>query len=197
MLQLQKNFLTSEEYFAIEKDTEYKSEYYHGEIFAMAGGTPDHNRISLNLAGSLNTALKGKDCEAFISDLRIQVDIDKHYTYPDVSVICGDLQFAENRKDTITNPILIAEVLSESTKDYDRGSKFTAYRTIETLQNYILIDQKNIHLECFFKENNGIWRLHEYFSLSEILNIESINIKIPVNEIYDRVSLSLNHKKEK
>ncbi len=114
-----------------------------------------------------------------------------HYTYPDVVVVCGELEFAHKRKDMITNPILIAEVLSDTTKDYDRGSKFTAYRKIRTLRDYVLIDQKTVHIEYFSKEDDGTWRLREYFSLEETLMLMSVQISISVKEIYSRVSLIL------
>ncbi|MBF0226929.1 MAG: Uma2 family endonuclease [Desulfobacterales bacterium] len=184
-------FYTQEEYFKIEEQEEFKSEYFEGEIFAMAGGTPNHNRIILNVAGSLNSEfkIKNKACESFASDVRVEIEQDKHYVYPDVFVICGDLEFAQNRRDTITNPILIVEVLSDSTKDYDRGSKFTSYRKIKTLKDYLLIDQKNIHIEYFFKQDSGIWGLKEYFSLTDTISLYSIQVDIVIKEIYNRVDI--------
>lgn len=190
MLKTEKKYYTPEEYFEIEKYAKYKSEYYRGEIFAMSGGTLNHNRITLNIAGALNAAFSIKPCEAFASDLRIQIDKDKHYTYPDVTVVCGKLELAEGHKDMITNPIVIIEVLSDSTKDYDRGTKFTAYRNIKTLRDYILIDQESVHIEYFFKEEDGTWRLKEYFNIEKAILLKSIQIEIPIIEIYDRVFLS-------
>ncbi len=178
---------TAEEYFETEQDAEYKSEYFYGEIFAMAGKTPNHNRITLNLAFIFNNRLKGKLCEAFASDIRLQIDEDKHYTYPDVMVVCGGLEFAKERKDTVINPVVIAEVLSESTKDYDRGTKFTAYRKIRTLKDYILVDQDKVHIEYFAKEKDGTWRFREYFNSEYILIIQSVDLQIPVKKIYERV----------
>ncbi|MDI6794971.1 MAG: Uma2 family endonuclease [bacterium] len=189
MLKPNKQIYTAEEYFDMEKLSEYKSEYFYGEIFAMAGGTPNHNRITINLAGTLNAAFKDKFCEAFASDLRVQVEKGRHYTYPDVVVVCGELEFAEKRKDTIINPVIIMEVLSDSTKDYDRGTKFTVYRNIKTLQDYILIDQDIVHIEYFSKKEDGTWRLQEYFNMEEVLTLESIQVKISIKEIYNRVSL--------
>jgi len=178
---------TSEAYLEAEQNAEYRSEYFYGEIFAMAGGTPNHNRITLNLAFIFNSRLKSKLCEAFASDIKVQIDEDKHYTYPDVMVVCGEIEFAKARKDTIVNPVVIAEVLSESTKDYDRGTKFTAYRKIKSLKDYILIEQDKIHIEYFSKEKDGAWRLREYFYLEDILIIQSVDLKISLKEIYERV----------
>ena len=191
MLKKNKKTYSPEQYFAMEQQAEYKSEYFHGNIFAMAGGSPNHNRITLNLASLLNIRFKGKPCESFVSDLRVQIDKDNHYTYPDVVVVYGDLEFAKNRMDTITNPIVIVEVLSDSTKDYDRGTKFTAYRKLATLRGYVLIDQDVVHIECFSKEEDGTWRLREYNDMEQILNFESIQTKVPIKEIYNRVSITL------
>jgi Uma2 family endonuclease len=190
MLQTKKRLYNVEEYFALEEKGEYKSEYFYGEIFAMAGGTPNHNRITINLAGLLNAAFDESPCEAFTSDLRVQIDKDKHYSYPDVIVVCGDLEFSGGRQDTITNPILIVEVLSDSTRDYDRGSKFTAYRTIKTLRDYILIEQDSVHIEYFSREDDGTWRLHEYVSLEDTLVLESIQCSLPLRAIYQRVTFA-------
>ena len=149
MLKANEKYISIEEYFAREDTAEHRSEYYRGDVFAMAGGTPNHNRITVNLSSLLNAQFRGGPCEAFSIDLRVQVAKDIHYTYPDVVVVCGELILAEGRSDIITNPVVIMEVLSESTRDYDRGTKFTAYRSMETLPDYILIDQDTVHIEYF------------------------------------------------
>ena len=190
MLKANKKFISIEEYFAQEETAELRSEYYCGDVFAMAGGTPNHNRITVNLASLLNSQFRGRPCEAFSSDLRVQVARDVHYTYPDVAVVCGELILAEGRTDTITNPVVIMEVLSESTRDYDRGSKFTAYRSIETLTDYILIDQDTIHIEYFSKELDGAWRLREFFNSEEVVEITSIEATLLVKVVYERVDLT-------
>lgn len=187
MLKTDQKFFSPQEYFALENEAECRSEYFRGELFAMAGGTPNHNRLTLDFANLLNTAFKNRSFEAFASDLRVQIDKEKHYVYPDVAVICGEIVFAENRKDTVGNPVLIAEILSDSTKDYDRGSKFTAYRNIRTLKDYVLIAQDRVHIEHFSKENDGIWRLREYFNPEEVLILESLGISLLIREIYSRV----------
>lgn len=190
MLKTIRKFFSPEDYFAMEEEAEYRSEYFRGELFAMAGGTPNHNRLMLDFANLLNTGFKGRSFEAFASDLRVEIDKEKHYAYPDVAVICGEIAFAENRKDTVCNPALIAEILSDSTKDYDRGSKFLAYRNIRTFQDYVLISQNEIHIEHFSKEKEGIWRLREYVHPEEMLTVESLDISLPIREIYTRVSFS-------
>jgi Uma2 family endonuclease len=184
-----KRLYTTQEYFAMEETAEYKSEYFSGEIFAMSGATLNHNRITINLASVLNQLLKGTSCEAFANDLRVQIRKEAHYTYPDVVVVCGELQLVKGRKDTITNPKVIIEVLSDSTKDYDRGRKFAAYREIESLQEYILVEQDSVRIEAFSKEEDGTWRLREYFNMTDLLVLPTLQLKIPVEEIYSRVSL--------
>lgn len=189
MLKTNKKYISVEEYFELEETAEHGSEYYCGDVYAMAGGTPNHNRITVNLVGLLNSQFMGGPCEAFASDLRVQVEKDFHYTYPDVAVVCGELRLLEGRSDTIVNPVVIIEVLSESTQDYDRGTKFTAYRSIDTLTDYILVDPDTVHIEYFSKESDGTWRLREYFSTEEVVNIESIQVMAPAKEIYERVAL--------
>jgi Uma2 family endonuclease len=190
MLKANEKYISIEEYFAREETAEHRSEYFCGDVFAMAGGTPNHNRITVNLASLLNSQFRGGPCEAFASDLRIQVEKDFHYTYPDVVVVCGELKLLEGRSDTVVNPVVIIEVLSESTRDYDRGTKFTAYRSIETLTDYILVDQDTVHIEYFSKESDGTWRLREFFNAEEIVEIKSIQATIPTKEIYERAALT-------
>ncbi|MCX5883599.1 MAG: Uma2 family endonuclease [Deltaproteobacteria bacterium] len=187
MSKANEKYISIEEYFAREDTAELRSEYYCGDVFAMAGGTPNHSRITVNLASLLNSQFRGGPCEAFSNDLRVQVARDIHYTYPDVVVVCGEMILAEGRSDTITNPVVIMEVLSESTKDYDRGTKFTAYRSIEALTDYILIDQDTVHIEYFSKESDGTWRLREFFNTEEVIEIKSIEARLPAKAIYERV----------
>ncbi len=190
MLKASENYVTVEEYFAREETAEQRSEYYCGDIYAMAGGTPNHNRITINLATMLNAQFRDRRCEAFATDLRVQVEKNIHYAYPDIVVVCGELQLAAGRSDTVVNPVVIIEVLSESTRDYDRGTKFTACRNIETLTDYILVDQDTAHLEYFSKETDGTWKLQEYFGMDEAVKIKSIQSVVHIKEIYERVVLA-------
>lgn len=180
-------YYSSEEYLTLEEAADYKSEYYQGEIFAMSGASVNHNRIAGNVHAALNNAFDAKPCEAFMGDVRLLVKKNGLYTYPDVMVVCGQLEFAEGRTDTLTNPIVIVEVLSKSTQDYDRGAKFELYRAIETLQDYVLIDQARIHVEYFRKLEDGRWLLQEFNQLEAILRIEAVGVEIPLSRVYQRV----------
>jgi Uma2 family endonuclease len=190
MLKANQQHISIEEYFAREETAEHRSEYFCGDIFSMAGGTPNHNRITVNLASLLSSQFRGGPCEAFANDLRVQVEKDFHYTYPDILVVCGEMKLLEGRSDTVVNPVVIIEVLSEATRDYDRGTKFTAYRSIETLTDYILVDQDTVHIEYFSKESDGTWRLREFFSTEEIVDIKSIQATILSKDAYERVALT-------
>src|SRR3989442_15030735 len=145
----QSHRLTEAEYLEIERAAEFKSEFYEGEMFAMAGGTPQHSLIGTNLAGVFRDALKTHSCVAYNADLRIKIKATGLCTYPDLSVICGPLRFAEGTDDTVMNPTVLVEVLSDSTEAYDRGKKFEHYRQIPTLQEYLLVSQKETHIQQF------------------------------------------------
>jgi Uma2 family endonuclease len=190
MFQKKQTYYSSEEYLAREEEAEYRSEYYQGEIFAMAGGSANHNRIAGNLYTDLNIAFEGKPCEAFINDVRLLVKKNGLYTYPDVMMVCGKLQFVKGRDDTLTNPIVIIEVLSDSTAGYDRGAKFELYRALKTLQDYILIDQTKVHLEHFHKLKDGRWILQEFEQLEDKLPLESVEVEISLQRIYRNVEWS-------
>jgi len=179
--------ITPEEYFAMEEAAEYKSEYYYSEIFAMSGASYHHNVIAVNLIHALHSALIDKPCQVFSSDMKVQVDEAVHYTYPDVSVVCGDIEFARGRDDIIKNPAVIFEILSESTKDYDRGSKFTAYRKIKSLQNYIVVDQYACHVEYFYKNETGKWTLEEFADSDDRFIIRAIDAELSLKTIYERI----------
>ncbi len=194
MLQLQKATYTPEEYFALEERAEYKSEYYDGKLFAMAGCTPNHNQIVVNMIVAFETALRQTPCRVLTSDVRIQIDKRRHYAYPDLSVVCGTLEFAEDRRDMIANPLTIVEVLSESTRDYDRGSKFAAYRNITTLREYLLIDQDTVHVEYFHKDDNGRWVLEEYKDMDDVVTMDSLHLTLALQTIYARIER--NNRKE-
>ena len=179
-------YYTPEAYLALERKAPYKSEYYKGEIFAMAGVSFNHNRIVSNTIFTIRDSLrkKGKTCEVFPSDLRVHIPSNTLYTYPDVSVICGEPQFTDDNFDVITNPIVLVEVLSESTKDYDRGEKFKLYRDIDTLQNYILIASDSYLVEVFSKKQNNLWELKIYQDLDEQIDIAALEIAVPMAELY-------------
>jgi Uma2 family endonuclease len=181
-------YYTSEEYLELEVNSQERHEYINGEIVVMTGGTPNHNKIAGNFYAALNFALKRQPYQVFITDQRLWIPEKGIYTYPDVMVVDGELQLQEGRKDTITNPLIIGEVLSNSTKGYDKDDKFAAYRTIPTFQEYILIDQYKVHIEQYFKTDKKRWTFVEYDDLNETISLNSINFEIIIADIYDKVN---------
>ena len=161
----QEKIVRPEEYLRMEEAAEHKSEYYHGEIFAMSGASVSHNLIVMNVGASLHHSLRDSDCFVFPSDMKLELERAEHYAYPDLSVVCGKIEYAADRDDIISNPVVIVEVLSESTKDYDRGTKFRAYRRIPSLRDSVLIDQYDYGVEYFFKNEaglvSGLWKNSE------------------------------------
>ncbi len=166
-----------------------KSEYYQGEIFAMSGALLPHNVIAVNTLVSLHLKLKGKGCRPFNSDMRVHIEENTLFTYPDISIVCGKPQTLNNDNFNLLNPTVIVEVLSKSTKSYDRGDKFNLYRDIPTLKEYILIDSEAIGIESWGINRNGRWELKEYKSMEEILLINALNLSIPLAEIYEGTNL--------
>jgi Uma2 family endonuclease len=156
----------------------------------MTGGLPNHNRIAGNFSAALNFALKGKPYDVFVTDQRLWIPKKRIYTYPDIMVIQGELQLQEGRRDTITNPLIIAEVLSKSTKAYDQDEKFKAYPTISTFVEYILIDQYSMHVEQYFQTEPRKWIFCEYDGGDALLSLNSLSFAISLPEIYDKVDFS-------
>lgn len=186
MSALPKKLYTPEEYLALERAAEYKSQYFAGEIFAMAGGSPRHNLISSNVIGELRNQLKKHPCKVYSSDQRIKVATTKLYTYPDVVVVCGKEQFDDD--DNLINPTLVVEVLSESTEAHDRGKKFEQYRRLPSLREFLLIAQDRCQVEQYCKQENGIWGLlSETNDLQSVISLPSLNCELAVAEIYDKV----------
>jgi Uma2 family endonuclease len=181
--------LTEEEYLARERAAEYKSEYFDGEMFAMSGASMQHGRLERNLIAEITVALRGGPCEAFTSNLRVRVS-GRLYTYPDVSVVCGEPLLADKEHDVLLNPTAIFEILSPSTEKYDRGLKLQHYRTIATLQDYILVDQDQIRIEQYTRQDANVWTLRDYQRLEDELPLASIGISLPLARIYDRVEFA-------
>lgn len=179
--------LTQDEYLAIERAAEFKSEFFDGEMSAMAGGTPQHSLIATNLAREFGNRLKGGQCVPYNSDLRIKVEATGLFTYPDLSVICGALRFAEGTNDTVTNPTVLVEVLWDSTEAYERGRKFEHYRQIPTLQEFLLVSQKEPRIEQFIRQADGRWLLTEAAGLTQALELPSLKTSILLAEIFARV----------
>ena len=181
---------TAAEYLALERQAEYRSEFFDGEIFAMAGGSGLHSLIETNLTGELRQSLKGKPCAVYNSDLRILVDQTGLYTYPDASIVCGPLKYAEGHSDIVLNPTVLCEVLSDSTEAYDRGRKFANFRRIETLREYVLVSQKEPLIERFQRNADNTWTLTESRGMDATLTLASVGISIPLSEVYDRVDFT-------
>jgi len=181
--------LSPAEYLLIEREADYKSEYLGGEMFAMAGATALHNLISANVLCELCIGLKGKVCAPYAGDLRIHTPSTGLYTYPDVSVICGPPEFtpADDRLETVTNPTLLVEVLSDSTEAYDRGMKFEHYRSLPSLAEYVLISQKSALVEVFLRQPDGTWRLTPVNGLGASAPLASLGLELRLAEVYDRV----------
>ncbi len=183
-----KQKFTIEEYLAMEEVATEKSEYYRGEIFAMSGPKLPHNRISRNLLTGLTTRLNGKQCEPYGSDQRVHIEANTLFTYPDISIVCGETKTLNNDNWNVLNPAVIVEVLSPSTKNYDRGEKFKLYRDIPTLKEYILVDSESLHVEIFRLNEARRWELEEYNGPEAVLYIKTINEHIPIADIYTGVS---------
>jgi len=187
----EQRYYTPEEYLEREEAADYKSEYIDGEIIPMAGGTIDHNQIALNLSTELNFAFKKQNYRVYIGDVRLWIPQKRTYTYPDVMILADEPEFFNNRKDIILNPQVIVEVLSKSTKSYDRESKFESYRTIPTFQEYLLIDQNRIHIDQFSKTGKKQWALREYDEEDEAIALASIPFEISLKDLYNKVKFEL------
>lgn len=181
--------ISETEYLASERVSPLKHEYYHGHIYAMTGGKEPHNLIAGNTLASLHSQLRRKTCRVYPSDMRVKVLRTGLNTYPDVVVVCGQPQFTDAIHDTITNPTIIIEVLSPSTERYDRGMKFQNYRTIETLNDYILIAQERHHIEHYIRQQNDQWLLQEVTSLDGGIHIQSIDCTLQLEDVYEKVDL--------
>ena len=176
---------TADEYLALEVEAETRNEFRNGAIVPMTGGTPAHNEITGNLLVVLKAALKGKSYSVFVTDQRLWIPERNLYTYPDVMVIPRPIVLQPGRKDTVMNPILIVEVLSDSTENYDRGDKFAAYRTIETVQEYLLINQSQRHVEQYAKQRANQWLFTEYDGEEAQVALASIPVEIALVDLYE------------
>jgi len=181
--------VTEEEYLALDRAAEVRSEFLDGEMWAMSGGSRWHSRLQGNVYAEIHNALGEGDCQAFTSDFRVGVMPGRMYAYPDVTVVCGKLLLADNHHDILLNPVAIVEVLSPSTEKYDRGVKFQYYRTIESFRDYILVAQDRVRVEQFTRGPSGTWTLRDYVGMKDELKIESIDVTVPLARIYNRVDL--------
>ena len=186
-----KTHLTPEEYLAIERQSETRSEYFNGEMFQMVGASREHNLIAVNISAELRQQLKKRECEVYSADMRTLIPSTGLYTYPDVIVVCGEPKFEGDNVDTLLNPTLIVEVLSESTEGYDRGKKFAHYRSIESLIEYLMVAQDEYKVEVYTKQSDGRWLLSaEASGLDATVELPSIGCKLMLREVYDKVAFS-------
>jgi Uma2 family endonuclease len=189
-IQTQKPYYTLEEYLELEEKAEYKSEYRDGEIVPMTGGTTNHNKIAGNFYAYLKFALRGKQYDIYIGDVRLWIPRYRQHTYPDVMVIEGQPVYTGTSTTTVMNPMLIAEVLSKSTQNYDQGNKFLYYRSIPEFKEYILIDQYQYHVMQYVKTAAGQWTFIELEGESATLSLQTIDFKIALSELYEQVNFA-------
>jgi Uma2 family endonuclease len=177
---------TPEEYLAWERMQPDKHELHDGEVFAMAGATFEHNQVVVNVGAELRAALREKPCRVCASDLRVKVPATGLYTYPDASVVCGRPQFEDGKLDTLLNPLILVEVLSDSTADYDRGTKFANYRSIPSFRDYVLVSTDSVLVEYHARQEDGSWVLRE-FRAGERFRLASVGCELAVDELYLKV----------
>lgn len=177
---------TREEYLALEEKAEYRSEYVNGYIFKTAGGTEAHNDITLNVASQFKAKLRGK-CKTFANDMKVWVEKAGTFFYPDVTVVCGERKFHKDKRDIVENPILLVEVLSRSTEEYDKNDKFFTYQLIESFQEYVLISQNQPAVQQYIRQSNGEWTYKATIGLNSSVYLVSVKTELSLQEIYDLV----------
>jgi Uma2 family endonuclease len=182
-----KKLLSEDEYLAIERAAAFKSEFYRGEMFAMAGTSHQHARIKHNIERRLGEQLEGGPCEVASSDLRVRVSANGLYTYPDVVVICGETEYADDEFDTVLNPRVVFEILSDSTESYDRGEKFNLYKGAPSLQEYVLVSQRRAFVEAFVRQPNNRWLQSTAEGLDSSIALSSVEVRLSLAEVYARV----------
>jgi Uma2 family endonuclease len=187
MVAAQQLFYSPEEYLRLERMSKDKHEYHNGRIYAMAGGSPNHVRIATHVTGMLYVQLRSSGCDVFNSDQRVQVKATGLYTYPHVTVVCGEPQYDDLAPDNLLNPALLVEVVSTSTEAYDRGDKFSMYRTIPAFREYVLIAQDEPWIDSYFKGEDGEWRLTSVEGLDAALILRAITCTLMLREVYEGV----------
>jgi Uma2 family endonuclease len=179
--------LTPEEYLAIERAAEYKNEFFNGEIFAMTGASRQHNQITVNFVRVLGNQLLESPCNVYASEMRVKAISAQNYMYPDVVVTCGQTFFEDQEMDTLLNPKVLIEVLSPSTAAFDRAEKFAYYKLIESLTDYVLVNQKPYRVEHFVKQEQGRWTYYDFTSADEVLRLDSVGCEVLLKDIYLKV----------
>ncbi len=183
---LRKTLPTAEEYLAVEREIEGRNEYYQGQIYAMSGAGLDHNRICGNLSGEIREQLKDRPCEAFASEMKVRIEVADCFFYPDISGLCGPMEFHDGRKDIYLNPVFVIEILSDSTEAYDRGKKFLAYQSLASLKEYVMVSQIAATVEIYRREGEH-WTYEQVSGKGRSLVLASVGCEIPFSEIYRNV----------
>jgi Uma2 family endonuclease len=183
----EKELLTPEAYLTLERTAPYKSAYFAVEMFAMSGASRRHNLISLNIGAELRAQLRDRPCEVYTSDMRVKVSPTGLYTYPDVVVVCEEPVFEDTMGDTLLNPTVLVEVLSQSTEDYDRGRKLEHYRSLPSLQEYLLVSQERAHIVHYVRHSDASWLLSDTSGLEASISLQTIGCEVALSEIYAKV----------
>jgi Uma2 family endonuclease len=188
MTTVQDERLTPAQYLEIERRSEIKHEYIDGRMYAMSGANEPHVTIAVNIATSLKNQMRGRDCRVYMADMRVKIDPSGRYTYPDLAAVCGERRFEDAEVDTLLNPSVIVEVLSDSTQAYDRGEKFDHYRKIESLREYVLVTQNSMRVDHYVLRD-GQWVFSALTTAEERLAMPSIGCEISLADIYEGVEL--------
>lgn len=186
-IQVTPRLLTPQEYLAIERKAESRSEYYQGEMTPMSGASRKHNLIVGNIYATLHQQLRQRDCEVYASDMRVRVTPSGLYTYPDIIVVCGRPEFEDEEVDTLLNPTVVIEVLSRSTQNYDRGDKFEHFRALPSVQDYLLVAQGKMLVEHFARQPDHFWLFSEAREPQQVVHLGSIDCELKVADIYEKI----------
>ncbi|MCY7377403.1 MAG: Uma2 family endonuclease [Pyrinomonadaceae bacterium] len=192
MTALPKPIYNADEYLALEEPADYRSQFYDGEIFSMAGASRRHNVVAGNLYANLHFQLRNRPCEIYQNDMRVKVSPNL-YTYPDIVIVCGEPQIEKKHGETLLNPLVIIEVLSPSTEKFDRGEKARLYRLMPSLEEYVLISQDAMHVEHFVRQKNGGWLLTELSDAADILELPTIACQVNLSDIYAKIDFSVEN----
>lgn len=188
MSSLPNYYLSPEEYLTLERRAEFKSEYVDGVMYAMAGGSERHNLIAANVIIAIGVQLRDRPCRVYPSDLKVRVPNSKRFFYPDVSLVCGETQFADDERDVVLNPVVIVEILSDSTAAFDRGKKFQSYQQIESLREYLLVSQDEFVVEHFLRQDDGHWLYTKAGGLDEALALPTVKCRLALSDVYSKVA---------
>lgn len=179
---------TAEEYLEYERASQERHEFVDGDVYSMTGASENHNLIVANVITILNLQLRSRPCRVYPSDMRVQISASYDFHYPDITILCGQPQFAGQKRDNLLNPTVIVEVLSPSTEQYDRGRKFQNYRTLESLREYILVAQDAQRIEHYVRQEDGQWLFSDTVGGEAVVELPSIQCRLPLNEVYDKVT---------